>query len=260
MLPVELTPAQRERLARRLDARLAACVPWRANMPWQPELNLRADSWDPPTPFPGVVPSDRPVHALERGMFVDSPAGTFRYCVRLHPRGRPLLTWWRGQAGTVIFDGDVAIPALFQRRSEPDGPPWQPAPWMSLTPAELLSLRPGTRLARGHTVVAGLGLGHQLVEVARRVQVRRVTLVERSRELVEWLMPRLRPRLRRPVRVEVGDAFQVMPRLRADVALVDIYPEYGGNARATARLAQTSPGIRRVWGWGDEDMVALRQR
>ena len=259
MLPVELTPAQREALARRLDARLASCVPWRPNMKWQRELNLRADSWDLPEPFPGVVPSDLPVDALERGMFVDSPQGTFRYCVRLHRRGRPLLTWWRGQSGTVIFDGDVAIPALFQRRPAPDEARWMPYPWMSLTPAELLSLRPGTRLARGHTVVAGLGLGHQLVEVSRRVQVKRVTLVELSAELVDWLLPQIRPRIRRPLAVEVGDAFEVLPRLRADVALVDIYPEYGGNARATERLARTSPGIRRVWGWGDEKMVPLRR-
>lgn len=233
-------------------------MPFRANMPWSPELNLTAASFRVWELFSGLPALDTPVDELPRGTFVDAPDGSFRYCVRLHRRGQPLQTFFRDQVGTAIFDGDVAIPALYER--DPRTGRFGPHPWMSLTPSEIMTLREGTALARGHVVVAGLGLGHQLREVARRLQVRKITLVERSATLVDWLLPVLRPAIRKPLTVVVGDAFEVMPRLRADIALVDIYPAYGGNRRATRALARTCPKIRRFWGWGDAPVSGLGQR
>ncbi len=250
-------PPTPDQLARRIADRLARCVPFSPAMPWAPELNLRADSFAVWELFPGLPALDDPVDALPRGTYVDSPRGTFRYCVRLHRRGVPLQTFWQDQVGTVVFDGDVAIPALYEK--DPTTGRFGPHPWMSLTPSEIMTLRVGTRLAKGHVVVAGLGLGHQLLEVARRVQVRRITLVERSAELADWVLAALRPRIRKPVRLVVGDAFEVMPKLAADVALVDIYPGYGGNRDATRRLAASCPKIRRFWGWGDAPVTGLGQ-
>ncbi|RMG96183.1 MAG: class I SAM-dependent methyltransferase [Deltaproteobacteria bacterium] len=227
-------------------------------MPWAPRLALEAASFRVWELFPGLPALDTPVDALPRGTFVDSPGGTFRYCVRLHRKGMPLQTFWQDQVGTVVFDGDVAIPALYEK--DPRTGRFGPHPWMSLTPSEIMTLRAGTRLAKGHVVVAGLGLGHQLLDVARRIQVKRITLVERSAELVDWLLPVLRPRLRKPLRVVVGDAFEALPRIAADIALVDIYPEYGGNRDATLALARACPKIRRFWGWGDAPVTGLGQR
>ncbi len=229
-------------------------------MAWKPELNLRSDTWEIREIFPGVVPSDLSVRELERGMYVDSPRGEFRYCVRLHRRGRPMMTWWEGQVGTVVFDGDVKIPALFQRRPPEHGGGWNESPWMSLTPAEFLTLRPGTRAARGHVIIGGLGLGHQLIEVSKRLQVKRITLVELNEELVSWLLPQVRPAIRKPLKVIVGDAFVEIPRLKADVALIDIFPEYGSNARAISRLARSSPHVKKFWGWGTACVTGLGQR
>jgi spermidine synthase len=124
----------------------------------------------------------------------------------------------------------------------------------------MLTLRPGTRAAKGHVVIGGLGLGHQLIEVAKRLQVRRITLVELDRELVEWFLPRIRPMVRKPLEVVVGDAFEVIPGLRADVALIDIFPEYGSNRAATEELARRSPGIRSFWGWGTATVTGAGQR
>ena len=52
--------------------------------------------------------------------------------------------------------------------------------------------------------VAGLGLGYQLIEISKRPQVTRLTLVEKSRSIVDWLLPVITPHLGRPL-----DSFRV---------------------------------------------------
>ena len=112
--------------------------------------------------------------------------------------------------------------------------------------------------------------------------MREVVLVERDAELVEWLLPRLKdprggwinPWLLKTsggsssssagspptgatgasggLTVKVGDAAAILPTLEADVALVDIFPDYGGE-QALAQLEAlraASPGIKQVIGWG----------
>jgi hypothetical protein len=241
---------------------MQACVPWSSAMKWAPKLNIQGDTYEVLELWPGIVASDADVDALLPGQFVDSPRGRFRYCVRLHPRGRPLLTWWGAEVGTVVFDTDVIIPALYQAR-DPDEPGtrrWNAAPWMSLTPAELMTLRPGTRLAKGKVVIAGLGLGHQLIEVSKRLQVKRIVIVELDQELVDWILPVIKPHVRKPLDVIVGDAYDVIPKLTADVALIDIFPGYGDGYRRVAELAKQTPGIKKFWGWGTSEMTGLRQR
>ncbi len=259
----QLSPAQIRALTGDYRRRLTECVPWSPAMKWRRELNLQGATYGIRELFPTVGASLDPVHALGHGLYVDSPGGSFRYCVRVQPRGRPLLTWWGSQVGTVIFDAPVGIPALFQARpgyARDDPERWNEHPWMSLTPAEYLTLRPGTRMARGHTVVAGLGLAHQLIEVSRRLQVKRVTLVELSQELVDWLMPVVKPHLRKPVEVVVGDAYDIIPQLRADIALVDIFPGYGNAQRKIDELAARSPRIKKFWGWGSSEMSGRKLR
>ncbi len=131
---------------------------------------------------------------------------------------------------------------------------------MSLTPAELMTLRPGTRMAKGHTIIAGLGLGHQLIEVAKRLPVKRVTVVELDEELADWIMPVIRPHLRKKVDVVIGDAYEVIPKLKGDVALIDIFPGYGDGFRRVEELRRASPGIKKFWGWGTSEMTGANQR
>lgn len=261
-MAIRLSKAQAQALADDYQARLRRCVPWSSAVKWQPQLDFKASTYNVLELFPGIVASDDPVHLLEPGMFVDSPQRTFRYCVRLHRRGRPLLTWWGDQVGTVIFDGDVIIPALYEAQPEDtrDEKYWNDAPWMSLTPAELMTLRPGTRMAKGKVVIAGLGLGHQLIEVGKRLQVKRIVLVERNQELVDWILPHLRPHVRKPLEVVVGDAYEEIPKLHADIALIDIFPGYGDGHRRVAELARSSPHIKKFWGWGTSEMTGLKQR
>ncbi|MFO7563630.1 MAG: hypothetical protein R6X02_13365 [Enhygromyxa sp.] len=255
-MAIELTPAQRAHLEAQWRRRLQSCVPWSRKLAWQPELNIQAASYPSVNLFAEVRPSEREVDELREGEFVDSPGGQFRYAVRLHRRGRPLETWWGRKLGSVIFDGDIEIPILFERETPTK---WRKYPWMSLTPAELLTLRPGTRLAKGRVIIAGLGLAHQLIEVGKRHAVTEITVVERSRELVEMIMPRAMAVLashgRTQVRVLGGDAFRLLPTLEADVALIDVFPAYGDNREAMADLRKRCKGIKRLWDWGASDLL-----
>lgn len=254
-MAIELTPAQRAHVEAEWRRRLQSCVPWSRKLVWQPELNIQAASYPSVNLFAEVRASEREVDQLREGEFVDSPGGQFRYAVRLHRRGVPLETWWGRELGSVIFDGDIEIPILFER----DATQWRKYPWMSLTPAELLTLRPGTRLAKGKVVIAGLGLAHQLIEVGKRKAVTEITVVERSRELVEMIMPRAMAVLashgRTQVRVLGGDAFRLLPTLAADVALIDVFPAYGDNREAMAELRKRCKGIAKLWDWGASELL-----
>ena len=146
--------AHKQRLFDEFRRRLRSCVPWSPAMPYTPELNLVGDTYHTLNVFPELAPSDAPVAELNPAERADSPNKEFRYCIRLHRAGQQLMTWYGNQTGTVLFDSDVHIPAIYQCR---DGEPgvWNEFPWMSLTPAEILTLREGSRLAKGRVVIGG---------------------------------------------------------------------------------------------------------
>ena len=244
-----MTAAQKQQLFEEYQRRMRTCVPWSPAMPWTPELNLIGATFQTLNVFPELAPSDAPVADLNPAECADSPGKQFRYCIRLHRAGRQLMSWFGDRTGSVIFDSDVRIPAIYQCKPDEPGV-WNETPWMSLTPAEILTLREGTRLAKGRVVIGGLGLGHQLIEVSKRLQVKEIVLVELSQELVDFYLPRVRPLVKKRLTVLVGDAFEVIPTLTADVALLDMFPAYGGNEPATRELARRSPKIKKVWGWG----------
>ena len=244
-----LSAAQKQQIFEEYQRRMRSCVPWSPAMTWTPELNLIGESFETLNVFPELAPSDAPVDQLNPAERADSPGKQFRYCVRLHRAGRKLMTWFGDRTGSVIFDSDVRIPAIYQCLPGQPGV-WSEAPWMSLTPAEILTLREGTRLAKGRVVIGGLGLGHQLIEVSKRLAVKEIVLVELSQELVDFYLPRVRPLIKKRLTVLVGDAFQIIPTLSADVALLDMFPAYGGNEAATRALASRSPKIKKMWGWG----------
>lgn len=243
----------KERALRKEVALTQRAVPWSSDIKWGDLLIVDGRSYTPPCLFPskawnlrkeGVVASTAPY-------MVESKTGQFRYVNNLLSRGEELSTWRGGTLGFVVFNSDVIIPTLYER---PTGG-WASfslrydGPWMSFTPAEFLSLRAGVRLAKKHTVVAGLGLGWQLAEVLKKKTVKQVTLVERSQELIDLVLPTVLASFvsakdAEKLRVEVGDARAVVPKMTADVALIDIFEHYGNNE------FDRCPNIGRVWVWG----------
>lgn len=251
---MDYSPEQRARIAEHFRTRMRSCVPWSRNQRWAPELNIVADSYPKLDLFPEVGLSTAPPGEVGPGEFIDSSGGSFRYLNRLHLAGKRLETWWGRKLGDVLFDGPIVIPCLFERDVDTAGQSrWRAHPWMSITPAELITLRPGTKLAKGKVIIGGLGLAWQLLAVARRHAVKEIVVVERSHELCDLIMPRVMPLIGQKLTVIIGDAFRVIPTLTADVALVDTFPTYGDNLAATEALARRCKNIDRVWGWGAHD-------
>jgi hypothetical protein len=226
----------------RIDRRLAQVEPWSPDIKWAPELSLSAESYQSQLRrlFKVEATPLCPVDRIRKEASARSSCGQWIYCESFVPRGHALGTLYGARRGSVMWDGNVVIPTLHEIRERRESH----NPWMSLTPMEFMTLRGGTRLAKGHVIVAGLGLGHQLIEVSQRKQVKRLTLVERSDSLVKFILPRVEPFLGCPVEVVIGDARKLIPEMSADVALVDIFPGYGGNSFPRC------PNIGRVWCWG----------
>lgn len=240
------TPEQLKRMeeaqAREVIRRLQIAEPWTDDIRWAPEMTIKAKTFKMRSLFNVKTIRNDDINSATMSQVVQSPKKNFVYAEKLLKRGDMLETASGRRKGTVLFDQDIAIPCIHEVSR---GSGWNRTPWMSITPMEVLTLRTGTRLARGNVIVAGLGLGYQLVEVSKRSKVKEITLVEKSQELVDWLLPRIEPHLARPIKVIVGDAYKVLPKLEADVALVDIFPSYGFN-----EFSPPCAGIKKVWCWG----------
>jgi hypothetical protein len=249
-----LSEQQKAFLNARVKERLANCKPWTRNIRWEPEMNIIGSTYQTLNLFPEVKASGREVYDLREGEYIDSPNRMFRYALKIHRRGHPLPTWWGPKVGTAVWDSDVEIPVLFERRNDGGPGEWNTYPWMSITPGEILTLRVGTKMAKGKVIIGGLGLAHQLIEVAKRRAVTEIVLVERSQELVEFLLPRAIKHCEgKKVSVAIGDAFEILPHLDGDVALLDIFPAYGENHAATVAIAKRCRKIKKVWGWGTSE-------
>lgn len=234
---------------RRLES--AEFVPWDPKIKWAEQLNIQAKTYKPYRLFK-VKPCRsmaRPNHALA-GTFSDSPTGQWRYMHSRLKKGQTLQTWYGSRLGDVMFDNDIFVPVVFEKDGSGKSFKTHNGPWMGLTPAEIISLRGGTRRAKGRVVIAGLGLGYQLLDVAARKQVEEIILVEKSQELVDWILPILQPKIDKPLEVIVGDAYEEMPKLTADVGLVDIFSSYGCNDWERNKLRGSCPNIKYIWCWG----------
>ena len=230
-----------------IETRLAAAVPWTDKTSFQPRLTIQAASYKPRSLF-CVNPTLHTVagsitDTMER---VTSPDERWLYCEMFLKRGKTLRIYSGKRRGDVMFDGDVIMPALFYKRHDKTDR-WSDTPFMSMTPMELISLRNGTRFAKGHVVIAGLGLGHQLIEVAKRKSVKKITIVEQSEGLIEFVLPAIMQHVMpgRDIELVIGDAYKEVPRLTADVALIDIFECYGFN-----EFRPRCPNIPHVWCWG----------
>jgi len=187
---------------------------------------------------------------------VFSPNGLFMYR-EVVLKARASLDCSSGKKrGSVAFDSDVLIPQVHQVFHRGEGR-LKTDLWMSHTPNEVMTLRPGTRLAKGHVVIGGLGLGYQLLEVAKKKSVKRITVIERGQELVDWLLPLILAKLPREIQVDVvvGDVFEELPKLTADVALVDVWASMSGcqgySPKSARGLRKSTPNIPTIWCWGE---------
>lgn len=252
----DVRPEMAEQRRKARERRLANCVPWDPKMKWTPELNLQAATYKVRELFPDLCTSAPPnINRLSEGQYLDSPDGRWRYVCREIGRGEKMTTFYANKRGSVIFDGPVRVPALHAYDRIHDDGRFNTDPYMSLTPMEMFTLRGGTRRAKGDVILAGLGLGHQLIEVSKRKQVKRLRIIEIDQVLVDWLWPHIECRLDMPAEVIVGNAYKIIPELTADVVLLDTFRGYGSNHYERDELRYKCRGkIGFIWAWGACDM------
>lgn len=243
---MRVAKARRAQEKQRLET--ATFIEWSPTIKWMPELNIIGASFKP-TLLWDTKPALPQPNSMKPGEFIDSPTGQFRYINSKLSKGNVLRTWYGSKLGTVMFNDDIVTPVLFEK-DRWSSHQYRTEPWMGVTPAEIISLRGGIRIAKGRVVIAGLGLGYQLIEVSKKKQVNEIVLIEISQELVDWLLPVISPLIHKPLEVMVGDAEKIIPTLTADVALIDIFDSYGNNKYEVDRIRYESKKIPKVWGWG----------
>jgi len=89
-------------------------------------------------------------------------------------------------------------------------------------------------------------------EQKRRMEAR-LARVEQSQSLVEFILPEVRKHMSARTDIAGGVSLEViviMPTLKADVALVDIFPSYGHNDYEQDKLRASCKDIGTIWCWG----------
>lgn len=134
--------------------------------------------------------------------------------------------------------------------------------WMSTTPIELESQEIGVRLASGHVVVFGLGLGWSAVASALKPEVTAVTVVEIDPEVLALhrdldLAAQLPPSARAKIRLVEGDARTWQPDRSVDLLMPDIWlPLVSDDRVGEVRRMQDNVRAENVYFWGQELEIA----
>lgn len=134
--------------------------------------------------------------------------------------------------------------------------------WMSTTPIELESQEIGVRLASGHVVVFGLGMGWSAVASALKPEVTAVTVVEIDPEVLALhreldLAAQLPPAAREKIRIVEGDAYTWRPDRPVDLLMPDIWLPLISDGRVEeVRRMQDNVQAKSLYFWGQELEIA----
>lgn len=119
--------------------------------------------------------------------------------------------------------------------------------WMTLTPVDLDTCEEAIERAHGRVVTFGLGLGYYAFMASEKNEVESVTVVEKSREVIQLFKNHLLPRFPHADKIYIveADAFEyaerVMPSEAFDVAFVDTWRDASDGAPMHARMKQLEP-------------------
>lgn len=136
------------------------------------------------------------------------------------------------------------------------------ATWMSMTPLEMESQELGIRLAFGHVVVFGMGMGWAAAATAALDAVTRVTIVECDPDVLQLhrelaVFEQLAPADAAKIHVVEGDARRYVPAEPVDLLMADIWlPLVGGDRIAEVAEMQANVRARSIYFWGQEMEIA----
>ena len=134
--------------------------------------------------------------------------------------------------------------------------------WMSMTPLEFESQETGVRLARGHVLIFGLGMGWAAAASAMVPDVSAVTVVEQDPDVVALhrgldVFAQLPEGARAKLRVIEGDAYSYVPDTPVDLLMPDIWLPLVNDTRLDeVRRMQANVRAESVYFWGQELEIA----
>lgn len=134
--------------------------------------------------------------------------------------------------------------------------------WMSLTPMELESQGYHARMAGGHVLVCGLGMGVLVFNLAHNPNVTRITVVDKDAHVIEMFQSYAKEwDLKNKVTIVCRDAFDYArsPYRAVDTLIVDIWPNLGSEhaERDTLRIQKRVKAKHVAW-WGQElDIISF---
>lgn len=103
-----------------------------------------------------------------------------------------------------FFEEKVTFPALLEKERV----------WMSIVMSEIESMQPAIHAAHGNVVTYGLGLGYYAFMAARKPDVKKVTAVELSPDVIRLFKNNILPQFPYPEKIEIveGDAYEFLKR------------------------------------------------
>jgi len=162
----------------------------------------------------------------------------------------------QGNHAWAFFTGDIPVPILWDNEDT----------WMSLTPMEIITCKPGIEAAHGHVLIGGLGLGWMASEILAKPEVETVTIIEIDPAVVDVFncIPESSPHADKLVGTFRGDLWETLRCHQESCAagietpydsfILDIWPGYG-DASDDPQLADFKAWAEgrgnTVWAWGD---------
>ena len=130
-----------------------------------------------------------------------------------------------------FFTEKVTFPAVYEGN----------IPWVSVCPSEVYSMAPDIPAARGRALVLGLGLGYYAHRIAGRKEVREITVVEKSPEIIRLFREELLPHFshRDKICVVEADAFDFLAHTRPgeyDFCYADIWEGFTDGAQCYEKI------------------------
>ena len=153
-----------------------------------------------------------------------------------------------------FFKEDFFFPAVLEDGNE----------WMTLTPVDLDTSDYAIERAHGKVVTFGLGLGYYTFMVSEKSDVESITVVEKSRDVIELFKTYILPQFTHPEKVRIvnDDAFlyaeHTMPDENFDVAFVDTWRDASDGAPMYERmkvLEHLSPNTEFIY-WIENFLVS----
>ena len=153
-----------------------------------------------------------------------------------------------------FFDVDFSFPAVLEGGNE----------WMTLTPVDLDTSDYAIERAHGDVVTFGLGLGYYAYMVSEKPEVRSITVVEKSDDVIRLFKKHILPQFpnRDKVKIVSADAFEyaeeVCPSMGYDVAFVDTWRDASDGApmyERMKRLEHLSPDTEFIY-WIENFLIS----